>query len=318
MSSPRRLDPTNDYVFKLLFSSPDSSPALRSLVEAVLQPKVPIDTIRVLNPILPGEDLDDHSVILDLSLKLKDGTSVDLEMQAKGHKAFRERALYYWAKLYTRKLRRGRNYDKLTKTVSVLFLGYDEFKGERFHSTFKPQEIHTREVFSDAMEIHTIELQKLPEPPSPSSGPEGEAELVAWSRFFKASSEEEMRRIAEGHPGMVRATEILDRLSEDEQVRELARRRELALVTRNIIADGGYREGMKKGEAKGRREGKKEGRKLGKAEGLAQGRRDTIRIVCELRGIPLSADREAWLESAALPELEARLEVLKRDGVWPG
>ncbi len=118
-----------------------------------------------------------------------------------------------------------------------------------------------------------------------------------------------MRRIAAGNPGMVRATEILERLSEDEQVRELARRREMAQVTRNIYADGNYRAGMKKGEAKGR--------KLGKAEGLAEGRRDMIRMFCELRGIPLDAEREAWLEGASLAELEARLGLLKREGVWP-
>ena len=56
MSLRRRLSPTNDLVFKLLFTRSNSAAALRSIVTAVLKPKVPIQSIEVLNGELPGRE----------------------------------------------------------------------------------------------------------------------------------------------------------------------------------------------------------------------------------------------------------------------
>ena len=128
--------------------------------------------------------------------------------------------------------------------------------------------------------------------------------MLSSEGFLQASSEAEIRRIAEGDPGFVKAKEILDELSEDAKIRQMAQAREHARVNRLIIEGASFREGMEKGLAEG------------EARGEARGRRDMIRMFCRLRGITLSADQEAWLESATLPKLEAKLQELERDGVW--
>ena len=40
----------------------------------------------------------------------------------------------------------------------MLFLGYREIEGTRMHSTFRILEIHDHEPYTDALEIHAVEL----------------------------------------------------------------------------------------------------------------------------------------------------------------
>lgn len=49
-------------------------------------------------------NVDDKGSRLDLRLKLKDKTEIDVEIQSYNHAAFSERVLYYWSKLYMNKL----------------------------------------------------------------------------------------------------------------------------------------------------------------------------------------------------------------------
>jgi predicted transposase/invertase (TIGR01784 family) len=128
---PRRtLDPTLDVVFKMLLTrGPESHELLVSLLTAVMRPRSPFAKVVVRNPELPAADLLDHGVVLDLSAQLEDGTLVDIEMQSDKRPAFRERALFYWARLYGSELERGADYHALRPVVSVLFLDYRELAG---------------------------------------------------------------------------------------------------------------------------------------------------------------------------------------------
>ena len=295
MSLRRLADPKNDVVFKLLFSSgPDSEEALRSLLTAVLRPPLPLKKVQVLDPGLPAGRPLHRSVILDVVATLDDGTQVDVEMQTWKHPAFRERALYYWARLFTRLLKRGERYDRLRHAISVLFLDYDEFEGGRWHSTFRPLEIHTGEVFSSAMEIHAIELGKLP---ASEQGGGEEAPLWRWSRFLKAETDEEVEALAMQDPGMRKARKVLRLLSKNEDVRRQAEARERYLATKQIYAEGEWRAG----------------RAAGLEEGRAEGLRQAITLLCQVRGTPMDVAKRAWLESAPLEALEAELERLGRE-----
>ncbi len=102
------LDPKLDLVFKMLFGAPENRDLLRSLLEAVLNPTSPIREIEVLRSDLPTEGVDDKGIALDLRVRLANGEQVDVEMQTQPRPAQRQRALYYWARLYGGQLTRGR------------------------------------------------------------------------------------------------------------------------------------------------------------------------------------------------------------------
>ncbi|HQY65461.1 MAG TPA: Rpn family recombination-promoting nuclease/putative transposase, partial [Polyangiaceae bacterium] len=185
------LDPTLDIVFKLLFTSgPDSDVALRGLLTAVLSPPRPIASVDVTNPLIPGVDVTDKGIALDIRVTLDDGTQIDLEMQADKRPAFRKRALYYWARLFGGLLERGDEYGKLKPAVSILFLDYCELDGHRLHSIFHVLETHDHSRFSDAFEMHVIELPKLDDALLAADRPADDA-LLRWSKFFNAKTNDE-------------------------------------------------------------------------------------------------------------------------------
>ena len=60
------LSPTLDIIFKLLFEARESREALISLLTAVLRPARPIVEVRVLNPGIRGDRVDDKFIVLDI------------------------------------------------------------------------------------------------------------------------------------------------------------------------------------------------------------------------------------------------------------
>ena len=87
--------PTNDVVFKLLFSRSDNSELLISFLTAVLQPKSPILSVTILNPELPKSAANDKSIVLDVAVQLSDKSKVDVEMQVANRKNLRKRIPYF-------------------------------------------------------------------------------------------------------------------------------------------------------------------------------------------------------------------------------
>ena len=155
-----RLDPMLDIVFKMLFGSQAGREALIDLLTAVLRPPRPITDVRVLNPEVGREQVGDKGIVLDLLVELSDGTRIDVEMQVARRAGLRRRAIYYWSRLYSGQLERGQPYTALRPVISVIFLDYVEFDTTRFHSTFRIMETQEHFTFSNALELHVIELPK--------------------------------------------------------------------------------------------------------------------------------------------------------------
>ncbi len=221
----KRLDPKLDVVFKILFAAPENRDLLCSLLTAVLRPSWPIVSVDVLNPEMPKELVTDKGAVLDLHVELADGRLVDVEMQAQPWHSARSRVLYYWARMYGSQLQPGMPYDELQTCVAVFILGYTELRTERFHSTFEVLEVHSGERLSEQLQVHFVELSKLP----PRGGPRSDEPLLEdWGRFFSARTDQELEELAMSNPVMARAKGALDFLSAQPDAQELARQRELA------------------------------------------------------------------------------------------
>lgn len=289
-----RLDPKLDIVFKLLFAEERNKPLLLSLLNAVLRPQAPILTVTVL-PSEPAKDAaDDKGIALDLRVGLASGEQVDIEMQSQPRPAGRERALYYWARLYGSQLTRGDHYPALRRCVVVLITDFNELDSARFHSTFRVQEAHDHSPLTEQLEIHLVELPKLP------LATFDEPDLVLWAKFLAAGSDEELESLAMNSPVIKQATEALDRLSADPQARALAEQRELALIS--------YQLDLGKVHAQGKEEGRAEGEAKGMAEGEAKGKAETLRKLLSLKFGQLPESASLRLAAANQTDIDRWLE----------
>ena len=300
MTKPARrtLDPKLDVVFKLLFAHPASKSSLISLLTAVLRPAAEIVDVEVLNPDMPRQDAADKGIVLDLRVRLADGRLIDVEMQSQWRSGSRKRFLFYWAKGFITQLQRGEDYAKLEPVVVVVFTDYHELESERLHSTFRLLEVTHHEELCDDMEIHFVELPNLKK--SYDQERAANRMLTGWSSFLAAKTDEEVEAAAMEDVMIDQAKEVLESLSEDPKVRELASWREahLALDKREWSSAGRW-SGGKRGRGRGAREGRDEGNLEGKKQVL-------LRLI-EQRFGAITPQRLARVEAGDIDRLTGRL-----------
>jgi len=71
-----------------------------ALLNAILRPTSKIIHSEVINPEIPKRIVDDKGVVLDLLVKLTNGTLVNIEMQLSDPASTWSRAPFYWARIY--------------------------------------------------------------------------------------------------------------------------------------------------------------------------------------------------------------------------
>ena len=250
------LDPTIDVVFKIIFADEKNKPLLISLLTSVMKPSIPIREVEILNPEIPKEFSDDKGVILDIHVKLADGSRIDVEMQTSNFYNIRPRALYYWARTYSQQLKRGKihTYSKLCPTVCILILNYVEFRDcpQQLHSIFELKERTRGTLFLDHQTIHFIELPKLAEKDRKQLPIlAGELEVSHWAKFLTFRNEKELEELAMAHPTMRQAKSALASASTKKGSRQAAESRRKALLDyQSAMIDA-----TELAEAKGRAEG---------------------------------------------------------------
>src|SRR5690606_25587045 len=148
------LSPLLDLVFKLLL---EDERLLRSMLDAVLGLK-DIESLEILNPGLPPDIGTGKLLVLDVRVKLADGSLVDIEMQGKPHPGFSGRVLMYWARMYSSQVKAGDDYTRLRPARVICWLGENFIRNDIFHNTFQVRSIDdgTPWPCSD-LELHTLE-----------------------------------------------------------------------------------------------------------------------------------------------------------------
>ena len=81
MNDTQTLTLTNDYLFKLLLGSEENKVCLQDFLECVLDmPAGMITDLELLDKELTKDEITDKTGILDVKLRLKDGTTIDIEI----------------------------------------------------------------------------------------------------------------------------------------------------------------------------------------------------------------------------------------------
>lgn len=154
--------PYNDVIFKAIFGKEGDKIPLMSLLSSIMD--LPIESFEdlvLLNTELIPDSIDQKVSRLDLLIKLKDQTEIDVEVQVVDHIAYKERVLYYWSKMYGKSIEKGKQFNALKKCVVINIIYFVLFDSQRMHTKFQILEAVDHTKFTDHLEIHVLELSKL-------------------------------------------------------------------------------------------------------------------------------------------------------------
>ena len=264
---------TNDYAFKRLLGSEENKPLLQDLLECILDftPQQVLG-LEFMDKELTKEEFSDKTGILDVKLKLTDGTVIDIEIQASWNASFVKRTLFYWAKMYTADFKAGESYDKLHRCIAINIIA-DGFKlNDAIHSEYLLQEKETHTMLTDVLEVHFLDLQaaKRAKEGGKTEGKRGQ--LINWLRFIGATDKKERAMIATTSPVLQMLNEKIDILTLSPTERKLYESRMKLKSDITTISETQFSAGVERGKSLGLAEGKSLGLAEGKSLGLAEGK----------------------------------------------
>lgn len=280
----KRLELTNDYVFKKIFAKPENNIELKELLEAILNIK--INKVEVKNPEISKNYQDEKLGILDIRAHINDDTIVDIEMQVANVYTIINRNISYSSRIITEQLQVGDSYKFLKKIISINILGENLLKRNSYHSiahmkfekTEKEKYVdmgfkEEQEELTDKIEVHYIELKKfLKKNPGISN------KLEQWL-WLILGEEEKVKMASKENKKIEKVVKDLDEMSADENERLEAYKRKLAVWDYNVSIT----EATERGKLEGVEEGKEE-EKLEIAKKLKQKGMDT-KAIMEVTGL---------------------------------
>ena len=172
-------------------------------------------------------------------------------MQVNRDAAYKERTLFYWAKLYSDDLRPGDEYGELKQTICINIINFNLFDCDDYHSHFRILESERNELLTDKFSIHFFELKKL-------SRSRKHKRMEDWLNLINAETEDELMSIQQTTeiPEVQDTIVMLRQLSADEKIRQEVHYREKLLHDEATALCNARREGIEEGRAEGRAEGR--------------------------------------------------------------
>ena len=248
MAERKFLPVKNDIVFHMFFTDFKNKDSLIAFLKAILiLPDDDYEDIDVTDPHLIREFSEDKLGIVDVKLKTKSKKIVHIEIQLTVTPKLKQRIAFYNAKLVVEQIKKGDDYSDINKAISILITEEVFIKGSpKYHHCFRFYDSEAGVELTDIVEIHTLELKKLPDSADGT-------DLYNWARFITADSEDDMDMVAESSPQLRQAVVRYRELTADERARVLFEYREKA--RRDYVSDINW--AKEQGLTEGRTEGEK-------------------------------------------------------------
>jgi len=243
---------TNDYAFKRLLGSEENKPLLQDFLECILDltPQQVLG-LEFMDKELTKEEFSDKTGILDVKLKLTDGTVIDIEIQASWNASFVKRTLFYWAKMYTADFKAGESYDKLHRCIAINIIA-DGFRlNDAIHSEYLLQEKTAHTTLTDVLEIHFLDLQAAKRAKEEGKAAGKRGQLINWLRFIGATNKKERAMIATKSPVLQMLNEKIDILTLSPIERKLYESRMKLKSDITTISETQFSAGVERGLAEG-------------------------------------------------------------------
>lgn len=253
---------TSDIFIKYMFGmdTKESNHLVLSFINSVLQDSgfPAITKVIQKNPFNYQEFIDDKLSVLDIEVEDENKKLFNVEVQSTGDTGFRNRALYYWAKLYASQLKSGSEYDVMLPTIGINILNFTLLTElPAYHNFFMITEGKEREyALTDHLIIHFLELPKIRDK-------EMSSKMAGWLLYLKAEGQdrEMMKILLESDEDLRSAHEMYKAFNSNDKLRRYAFAREKAEMDRRYFEKMAKRreaEGLAEGLAKGREEGELE------------------------------------------------------------
>lgn len=206
-----------------------------------------IKSARVINPFLWKRYINQKLGILDIQLELNDDTKINIEVQLKPKAHWEKRTVFYLAKMYTSDLRRGEYYRKAKKCIAITILDFNIDCSEEYHHVYMLRDVSGK-VYTDVLELHTIELKKRLDADKPSP-------LDEWHSLFNAKTEEELEMIksATKNVGIIEAIKEIRQIGLPKLIRMEYDMRLKAKLDRMAEDEFVFEQGKKEGREDGMR-----------------------------------------------------------------
>ncbi|MGL6173916.1 MAG: Rpn family recombination-promoting nuclease/putative transposase [Cellulosilyticaceae bacterium] len=209
------LDPKVDFVFKNIFGSEKHPEILISFLNAILQPVEQIVEVEIKGTDIAKHFIEDKYSRLDIKAVTSNKEIINIEIQLKNEHNMVKRSLYYLSKMYEEQLGEGDDYASLKRTICINILNFKYLKTEAFHTGYRLKEIQTNEELTDVIEMHFIEIPKLPKDSDETDM------LVAWTEFLKDPESEKVRNLELTIQEVREAKSELIRMSNNEEQRAM-------------------------------------------------------------------------------------------------
>lgn len=223
------LSPRVDFVFKKIFGNEQHPNILISFLNAVLNQKDVITSVKILNTDIDKEHIDDKYSRLDIKATTNNKEHINIEIQVKNEYNMVKRSMYYWSKMYEGQIIEGDDYDKLARTVCINILDFKCLNNDRFHNFYRLKEVETNEELTDIQELHFIELPKYK---GLSEDEEIPNMLDVWTTFIKNPESKVIERLEMSREEIKEAKYELLRISASSKERELYERRKESLLNK--------------------------------------------------------------------------------------
>ena len=294
---------TSDIFIKYLFGmdTKESDNLVISFINAVLIDSDFPEITKVIqkNPFNYKIFSTDKLSVLDIEVEDENHKLYNIEVQSSGNTHFRNRALYYWAKLYTSQGREGDLYDNLLPSIGINILDFTLFQElPAFHNFFIIAEGRKREyILTDQLIIHFLEIPKV-------KNKEISSKMISWLLYLKAEGKDNnmLKILLENDEDLKSAHEMYKAFNSNDKLRRYALSREKAENDRKHFLHMARKQGLEEGRQEGRQEGREQG-------GLEERHNVLIRLL-ELK-YSLTADERKHIFSVTdFKKLDAALDAV--------
>jgi len=235
------LDLRNDFVFKAFFTDERNNGLLLQFLKAILGET--ISSVKLTDPTIEIAHAEDKSSVMDLRVVTNQGEHINVEMQYQGHKAFPERMMMNWAKMYSSQDEVQKSYRELKKAIQIV--NFKLLPQSHFHSMFQLIDPEDRTIFSSHLEMHVLELPKLQVESMIDMN-----DLEKWL-LFMTSDKKTKEALAVESSTLKEALSQIERLSQNPETRRMAISREIQLKDQLQREEDAEFRGIEKGIEKG-------------------------------------------------------------------
>ena len=255
------ITPQIDIAFKKIFGTEENKDLLISLINAIVSPEDQVSDLTLKNPYSYQNYIDNKLSIFDIKAQSKRGEEYNIEMQLKDDDQYEKRALYYWARLYSDQLTKGKNYQTLKKSIGIHLLNFTCLSDvKKYHNVFQMRERDSHKHYFKDIEIHIIELNKFSDQEEENVNnliQKIKNSLDIWLAFLTRHNLLDQTHLPAplDTPYMQKALHTLSCLNFNKEERDIYEGRLKWLRHESLVLEQSFEKGMEKGMEKGRQEG---------------------------------------------------------------